>query len=358
MSELINKSNNRADLRWTLMASASAAALIASTFGEVLAAQSDTARPQVWIELGAQIEKVTGASDAFSPKFFSEFEPPVQSPAAIENKLPGSLGGEGEIHYQPGGSDWIFSAGVRYGRAGDHKNVHQQSKPQMFHKVIEFYSHGWHCCISGSATGRNVQFADTQSAHQENHFIVDFQAGKDVGLGIFGSASMSVVNMGVRFAQFNSKSLSSVKAKTHLEHYNSYSNFPSYLASYPQLYFPATRFRNYSLTAGSTRNTMLVGPSLSWQASVPIAGNTDAAEIMLDWGVNVAVLFGKQKTKVRHQTSGQQHYAGYNADRPIPSYGYHSLYNHPRVDISRSRSVTVPNIGGMGGFSIKWPNAK
>ena len=33
--------------------------------------------------------------------------------------------------------------------------------------------------------------------------IADFQAGKDVGLGMFGNGGKSVFSAGVRFAQFN-----------------------------------------------------------------------------------------------------------------------------------------------------------
>ncbi len=36
--------------------------------------------------------------------------------------------------------------------------------------------------------------------------VLDFQAGKDVGLGLFGARGSSIVSLGVRFAQFTSTS--------------------------------------------------------------------------------------------------------------------------------------------------------
>ena len=67
-------------------------------------------------------------------------------------------------------------------------------------------------------------------------------------------------------------------------------------------------------------------------------------------GINASVLFGRQKTRIRHQTTADR-YENY-----LFGLVYHKHYVTPGT-ISRSRSVTVPNPGAMAGFSLKFPNA-
>src|SRR6185437_214840 len=81
-----------------------------------------------------------------------------------------------------------------------------------------------------------------------------------------------------------------------------------------------------------------------------IAGNPDTSQLTFDWGLNAAVLFGKQKSRTDHQSSGSYQKGKY--------HNLVSSYAHPLKHYTRSRNVTVPNVGGTAGFSIKWPNAK
>ena len=48
-------------------------------------------------------------------------------------------------------------------------------------------------------------FSDSLAHHSEHHTIADFQAGKDIGLGLFGHDGTSTLNAGVRFASFSAK---------------------------------------------------------------------------------------------------------------------------------------------------------
>ena len=63
----------------------------------------------------------------------------------------------------------------------------------------------------------STNFADTQARRSESHAILDFTAGKDVGLGMFGRDSTSTLSLGVRFAQFASKSAFNVSARPDLQ---------------------------------------------------------------------------------------------------------------------------------------------
>lgn len=365
MSELINKYDSRATIRWKLLASASAAALIvtAAGSGSALAADSDVSSAHLWIELGTQLERVSGGDPAFAPPFYSRVAAPIDSPAKIVSELPWSLGPDGKITFQPAESDWQFSAGIRFGRSKSHRSTHQASRPPQATNVLKYvlqhyYSPGGNyyyfkikCCQTSKVTP-DPNYADVQSLHQESHVILDFQAGKDVGLGLFGPQSTSTLSAGVRIAQFKTRSNISVKARTDMHHYDQFSlpTFASFKSGFPQKYELATNHRQFSLTAASERSFKGFGPSISWEASAAIAGNPDTSQLTFDWGLNAAVLFGKQKSRTNHQSSGSYQKGKY--------HNLVSSYAHPLKHYTRSRNVTVPNVGGTAGFSIKWPNAK
>ena len=73
-------------------------------------------------------------------------------------------------------------------------------------------------------------------------------------------------------------------------------------------------------------------------------------EITFDWGANAAVLFGRQKVRGSHLTTGA-YWANFQS---APQ----STYNTGRKPYARSRSVVVPNVGGFAGFSAQYSNAK
>ena len=54
MSELIQKNDNRATIRWKLLTGASALALTAYVSSAGMAKAEDTDRPPIWIELGGR----------------------------------------------------------------------------------------------------------------------------------------------------------------------------------------------------------------------------------------------------------------------------------------------------------------
>jgi hypothetical protein len=79
-----------------------------------------------------------------------------------------------------------------------------------------------------------------------------------------------------------------------------------------------------------------------------LLGTVDDGQLALDWGVNAAVLFGRQKANISHQSTviiKNGHYTG-------------AVIPYPHVTRSRSRTVTIPNIGGFAGLSYRFTNAK
>ena len=293
-----------------------------------LFADKDGGRPPLWIELGVQTEHVAGRGELFSPGFLAANpdSPVLGSVTPLQaQRLPKfGFGEEGKISFQPDDSDWVFSAAIRYGRSGNVRHVHHQTR-------------GFN---TPSMTAAN--FADTVAFRREKHAILDFTASRDVGLGMFGKDSSSVVGVGVRFAQLSSNSAVDMRARPDL-------SFKYFTYGPNKIGFPY--FHTYHATGRAKRSFHGVGPSLSWSNSASLAENLQDGEISIDWGVNAAVLFGKQRAHVRHQESG------HNKSQAFNKY-YTTLY--PAVPHNRDtlRSVAVPNLGGTIGLSWSVKNFK
>lgn len=350
MSELINKPPYRRDLRWALMIGASAAALLTTLAAsqEAFAAEAE-GRPTAWIELGGQLERVGGGQTLFTPPFLlttprPDFE--TISPISSQRLPRFSIGGEGKISFEPDGTHWVFSAGVRYGRSNGKKVVHQQTVAPPYPVVVGTY-HGY-------MTQSIERYSHLETQHSASHAIIDFQAGRDVGMGIVGPHASSRLNFGVRYAQFDSRSAVSINSDPDF-HVTlvQISWFPS---TYPPVPFSGPHHA-YSASLIRTHSFHGLGPSVSWDASASLARSNNDAEISLDWGLNVAVLFGRQKARTSHHTTGR-YYPKY-----ITQYSTNIAYRNPAtpgasINHARSRSIVVPNVGGFASLSFRYTNAK
>jgi iron complex outermembrane recepter protein len=348
MNELMNARNSRQDFRWQLLTTVSALALLASVnIHDAKAADQDADHPTIWIELGGQLEHVSGQGDNFPVAFLaanpnSPVLHPV-SPLQAENPPPFEFAEEGKISFQPEGSDWVVSVAVNFGRSSNFKHVDHQTQGTYALSIAG------HRSIHTAA-----DFADTQVHRRESHAILDFSAGKDVGLGIFGRTGSSVLSLGVRFAQFTSKATFDVRARPDLVvnyKYGSFAGFPVKL--------PLAHFNTYHVTGQASRSFHGIGPSLSWNGSAPFAGTPQNGELSFDWGANAAVLFGRQKARVRHQESAHYEAPGCRAFGAGPcSSPYAVVYQHPVGGRDTDRSAIVPNLGGFAGASWRIENFK
>ncbi len=274
-----------------LLCTVSAVALL--SVGSVATAAEDD-RPTVWIELGGQLERVSHNQDLFLPSFSQTLlDDGWNSPARVQRQPNYSLGFDGSVTFMPHESDWVFSAAVRYGRSNGFRRSHEQSVPT-------------------SPYAPPPLFSDGAAKNSANHTVLDFGAGRDVGLGL-GAGSVSTFSAGVRYAQFGSNSSGSFRAR------------------------PGDSLI-YTASVGAARSFHGIGPSLSWNGSVPLAGSAGGTELSFDAGANVAVLFGRQKAEVHYQSTSNV--------APPASGG-----------AVRSRSAIVPNVGGFAGMSVKFPGA-
>jgi iron complex outermembrane receptor protein len=334
MSELVNARENRTSFRFQLLATVSAIALLTCAYngGEAKAADDDSDRPPLWIELGGQLSRLGDGQETFSPPLMDARPSIFSSSRAFERPPLYSIDETGKISFEPDGSDWIVSASVRYGRSGSNRHVRQQTNPATL--TVGIFR------IFPTA----ARFADTSAQNDEHHLILDFMAGKDVGLGMFGDKDgSSVLSAGIRFAQFSTKSNIALKSDPDWH--------PKYIDGFllPE-YDP---FHSNAANMTANRSFHGVGPALSWNASAPVIGNAKDSELTFDFGLNAAILFGRQRAKVHHQTTGRYHHVGnrYQGLRVV------TYYPTP-VNLTRAKAVTVPNVGGFAGVSFVYSNAK
>jgi hypothetical protein len=340
MSELI-VFDRRAMSRKQLLATASAFVLTSYVVSTDAAQAADSDRPTVWIELGGQMEYLQGTSRPFVAPFMSVpprvtgdiILPPDSYSTDIfpENQQVSrsALGLQGRVDFHPEGSDWVFSAGIRYGRSHTHKHGHEQG-PNAYK-----YFNNFKFPIYAA------EFADEEMRSAESHMLLDFSAGKDVGLGTFGRNGSSNVSAGVRFAQFSARSSVTASARPDVGHDRQYATF-----------------YQYKFSGEQQRSFHGIGPSLAWNASAALWGSREDAELSFDWGVNGAVLFGRQKAHTAHATNGV-HMIHVPRQGPVRQhFTYVPLYTPRNYESARSRSVAVPDLGGFAGFSVRYPNAK
>jgi len=298
------------------------------------------------------LSRLEDGQETFSPVFPNSPARPSMFSASQRFERPPlySVDEFGKVSLQPKGSDWVFSASIQYGRSISKRNVHQQtySEPFIESKYQSGYLHQY------SFPPKAAKFADTNAKLSQSHAILDFQAGKDVGLGLFGNTGgSSVFSIGVRFAQFTSKTNIAIKSDPDWHRLYKYLNYPSFGITNVKRE-KAQAYHSNGANLNATRSFHGVGPSLSWNASTPFAGDLESGELTVDWGVNAALLFGRQRAKTHHQTTGRYSYrsAKYNVTGQIT----HQAPNQP--DHTRTRNVLVPNVGGFAGLSFKYNPAK
>jgi len=344
MSELTT-ATARTPIRHALLLTVSATTLLSL----VLPALADeNARPTVWIELGGQWNSLSGQPEKIIPLFTVVGEQHgLISAADVQSAPRSSIGETGQISFQPTNSDWNFSASVQYGRSSRKQYRHEENRAGAYLNPPIHFEY-----IYGTA-GIINQTADYSAKSNESHAIVDFAVGKDVGLGLWKQSVSSQISFGVRFAQFTAKSSINLRG----DPYPHRSGFKYFTPSHASIPFNAFR-QYYKATPEMSRSFRGWGPSISWNGSVPViqSGGEDA-EVAFDWGANVGVLFGRQKAHVHHHTSGNLYtLRPFDALSGLPKYTETHYVNS--ASVTRSRSVVVPNVGGLAGFSLKFSNAK
>ncbi len=309
MSELTTTRTSRADLHWRLLATVSALALTAIPLS---AKAEDADHPTLWIELGGAFDQISHDATGWVPH---------NLPAPITNVAPEPFGKlpaigydfEGAITLQPKGSEWSYTASVRYGRAQrGPKHTHDQTYKQNAKYYLTTYA-----------------FLNSTDKSYSSHAIIDFSAGKDIGLGSFHGGKADI-HFGVRIAQLN-------------EHAQ---GFLTAFSTAPKKY--AAGKISHEADALFVRSYKGAGPSVSWDSSTPLVATLNDG-LSFDWGANAAVLLGQQKASLALHTRNTR-FAVNDSSGTV-------LAQSTAAPV-RNRTTVVPNVGGFAGFSWRLPNGK
>jgi len=344
MHELMETgSTNR---RWQLLTTVSGLVLLASLplATNAAARNTDADRPTVWIEIGGELQRLSGAAEPFAPDF-TRITPmpgpysPV-SPLQAQRSARYSIGGEAKFTVAPSSSDWAFTAAIRYGRANRSPLIHQQTDIAT-HGTLNLF--GQELVFDYA----DHVFADTKVKNSSSQVFVDFQVGKDIGIGLFGTKGESTLNFGVRFGQIVSRSEVEIHARPDFE-----------WLFYPIAgYLLPINFKHHDFVgiASNQRSFAGLGPSFSWDNSAALLRDSEDATLNVDWGINGALLFGRQKARGSSHVSAHAYERKYH---PSENYGYVEFYPSKNKAHDRNRFVVVPNIGAFAGVSYQFPNAK
>jgi iron complex outermembrane receptor protein len=323
-----------------------------------LFSDADNGKPPLWIELGGNFDEMVADHQLYDPAVLALLPSNYKSQLSPQRAPDLGLDWETKISFEPSDSDWVISVSARYGRSSRNRHVHNDTQETFT------YSYGTKFTFL-------PRYADSEISDSESHAILDFMAGKNVGLGSIGLPGTAMLSGGARYAAFSSKSAMSIFAVPDTTNY----------VPPPG---PKYHYHKFSGSFDAARSFHGLGPTIDWIASTPLSGNEQDDGFSFDWGMNAAVLFGRARAVGTHKT-GAQYLCGngpwrvglpWNAScppatansvyhtfgggtGPAANGNIHVVSHYQRTkSINRSRMVAVPNLGGFAGISFKYSNAK
>jgi hypothetical protein len=169
--------------------------------------------------------------------------------------------------------------------------------------------------------------------------MVDFTAGKEIGIGMFGAGGKGTIGGGVRMAQLDTDAFADLNMNA------------NWVATHtnPRGAFAQQTWHLYEGVSKEHRSFHGWGPQVTWDADQPVWGVAESGQISIDWGLNAALLLGQQQVDLRQLET----------DTPCSSTvaGCVLPTNAPQA-VSRSRHVVVPNLGGYVGASMRYHSSK
>jgi len=296
------------------------------------------------IELGGQIQRIDAPNDPLSPSFLDAMNPDPNNPGSFRPNVSAAIdprpdqqknldwgdGREIKVTYRPAG-DWQVSLGARFGKTNGSSPYAERKESGAEFCLFSLYS-----CEQNPAehyVKHNYTIASTYD--REEHTLIDFMVGHDVG---FGGGDHSSLSGGLRYADLESKTDLNVFGAT-----NWFVNVDENAAKYGY----GTHDR-YVADVKAKRTFKGAGPMLNWDASKALLGNSDVGVLGVDWSLTGGVLFGKRKTAIdgsELKESFYQYTFTQSAGFPI------STTQLPPISYERSKSVTVPTYGASLGLS-------
>jgi iron complex outermembrane receptor protein len=298
----------------------------------------DPGQPYRWqVEIGASTNRFLADDQAFKPGFVNAYQAPLKFPLSLQDQdLDWGDQRDIKISFAPT-PGWRVAAAYRYGRTdGSGRAASYQQLPGGVR--------------TGGILGPRyydgpINYGISTVSNSEEHSIIDFMVGKDVGIGAWGEGGQSQLGFGLRYAQFKSSSSAGLQGTPDW-----------FFPAVDETKYPSDHHSEFAADLTSEREFKGVGPVLSWEASRQLFAADNLGRVGLDWSVSGGVLFGKQTTRVEGNKQGEYHHWPQGAGQ-FPPETVDTLYNDP-IDLSRSDKVTVPTYSLSLGLSYEIDRVK
>ncbi|HEX5776062.1 MAG TPA: TonB-dependent receptor, partial [Caulobacteraceae bacterium] len=249
------------------------------------------------VELGGQVQQQDAPYSTLEAGFEDAFPASIDIFADAQNRdLDWGDGREVKLTWRPNAGPWTVSAGVRYGRTNNEttrlSTLEETESVCLIGEPFRGYFggdicdplHPYYDLIAGDGGKLNQSTTIWSAANgrdQERHQLIDFAVGRDFGIG---GLSRSAVSAGLRHASFDSWTRAEMfgAPDRHI--------LEGGLIPGPD----RTPFHQYTGFVEAQRDFEGTGPTLSWEASLPLLGGDDTGHLELDWSVSGGMLFGKQ----------------------------------------------------------------
>ncbi|HEX6866221.1 MAG TPA: TonB-dependent receptor, partial [Caulobacteraceae bacterium] len=279
------------------------------------------------VEVSGQVQQQDAPYETVAPSFFADLtDSPVPS-GAQNGDLDWGDGRAVRITYSPDNGPWHVSLGARVGKTNGSDKFTIIGDEALGCVAAQFY-----CDANPKYYFHGVNSSKGEVFNREEHTLIDFQIGREVGLGSLNSS----LSAGVRYG--------SLESRTAL---NMFAIDDWYMP--PEYAFAKYAHHNrYNANLAAEREFKGFGPTVTWDAAQQLWGDARAGHLDVDWSVTAGVLFGKQKVSFSGKETAAYYYGKY----------YQGLYQEgPTVTTpapeGRSRSATVPLVDLSLGLSFE-----
>jgi hypothetical protein len=271
-------------------------------------------------------------------------------PARIQNQdLALGEGGEVRLTYSPSGSPWSVSGALRFGKTKGHNTISEEHRGEGVCGFPAPYD-AVYCAPDNPLAQYLVKYDNDRVRgdvfNYEKHMLVDFEIGRDVGMGMAGGLA-SRVSGGLRYAEFESDTRLRTKGVPDGHIPQPWFNGPGDPAKYATHTF-------YRTDLVGQREFKGFGPTLTWDVSKMLAETRNGGSFDLDASITGGVLFGKHRTTVGGTETATLYSGPVYPESLVPD-GPATPTQQPAP---RSTSATVPLLSLELGVSYKIERAK
>ncbi|HEX5776671.1 MAG TPA: TonB-dependent receptor, partial [Caulobacteraceae bacterium] len=314
---------------------------LGSLFGE-----REGGGPYPWtVEIGGAAARFDAPMETFRPAFTQTFTSP-ELPFPFhpqEEDLDWGDSREIKISYGWPGAAWRASASMRRSESNGAVRAVPLQKMDGGYSfnddfVVNYPQYAYlHFYIPGG-----TNYASTEARRREEHTLVDFMVGRDLGLG---GGLKSQLSLGIRYAQFKSSSrlrLSGISEHDDLR--------PENIAKYSYI----NDIHRYESSMEARREFEGSGPAIAWEAAMPFLGGERTGRLNLDVGATAGAFFGKRTASVQYQITDTilEHnpILVLGLDKPYRVISSTSL---PPFTRNESDSTTIYSVGANLGVSYE-----